>query len=544
MARKPGSRGFSVTYEDIIRSYLKELNEKNKDVPTYESLTEEERLQLIHIITIKAKKDISFFMKHIIQANVYWFYDLIFKLHLRYKNLCIVASRGLGKTYFATHILPIYHSFSKTRFYPAKHKCPKWHESMIIAYNEDMAKKFLSDPRDTIEENELLSNLIGSGLNIDWNKFQLQMVNKSAIVTKSFSGAIRGFHEAGVVAIDDLLSDKSELSPKAVKRDLNNIIKPITRRFRARTVLVGTRFSEDDIYGDWEDKAKQDTKNLYGFIKIYVELDKVTKTISICIEKPDGTIVKKLDTGFTDIYDYDELEEAEEDDPISFSREYSCNIVSDREVPFPKQVLMECRDYDLSYEIEKKSHVRYSGGLDSSNATTKDADETVLCLGKLDEDKNIIPVNIWGDNTLKAPDRILELKNKMISFGRPTVLAEKNSMGQTNIDFINLDNFNLVSFNTTRLSKIDITEFAEKFVKKKQLRLPYKTAQDREITMKLIHQLSGVREKKTRTGLKSYNGTTKHDDYYIAFILMIKQLLDQKNQPTKITSFTREDLFY
>ncbi|OYT15313.1 MAG: hypothetical protein B7C24_13695 [Bacteroidetes bacterium 4572_77] len=544
MARIPPNKAFSITYEDIINSYLTKLSKTQKDLPSYEDLSEKERVQLIAYITKKSKEDLGFFMEHIIQANVYWFHSLIFKLHIKYKNLCIVASRGLGKTYFATHILPIYHSFSKTKFYPDKLKPPKWHESMIIAYNEDMGKKFLSAPRDSIEENELLINLIGSGLNIDWNKFQLQMQNKSAIVTKSFSGAIRGFHEAGVVAIDDLLSDKSELSPKAVKRDLNNIVKPITRRFRARTVLVGTRFSEDDIYGDWEEKAKYDKKGLYGFIKLFVELDKEKQQVYICVEKPDGKIDKHLDTGITDIYDFDELEEAESDDPISFAREYGCEIVSDKQVPFPKNILMECRDYDLSYEIQKEKHRHYVGGLDSSNSIAKDADETVLALGYLDEDKNIVPTKFWADNTLTAPQRIEGLKKEMIKFGRPTVLAEKNSMGQTNIDFINHDNFHLIPFNTSRLSKIDITEFAEKFVKKKQIRLPYKTAEDREITLKLIHQLSGVREKITRTGLKSYNGTTKHDDYYIAFILMIKQLLDRAHIPTRVSSFTREDLKY
>jgi hypothetical protein len=78
-------------------------------------------------------------------------------------------------------------------------------------------------------------------------------------------------------------------------------------------------------------------------------------------------------------------------------------------------------------------------------------------------------------------------------------------------------------------------------IKSHKIKLPYKTAKDQRITDKLIHQLSGVRQKKTKGGLPTYTGTTAHDDYYIAFILMVKQL-SLKGGPTKIFSYKRNDL--
>ena len=272
MVMKTVNKEFLVTYKMILDRFIDDAISQGKDIPLYDNLTEEEKLQLIAHISKKAKLDFVFFMKYILQSDVYFFHDYIARAHKRYKNLCIVASRGIGKSYTISHALPIWHSYAKNTYYPTKLKAPKWHESMIIAYNDTMAIKFLSDPRDSVEENELLSTLIGKNLNIDWNKSQLQMANKSTIIGKSFAGAIRGYHEAGVVAIDDLLSDKSELSPNVVKHSINNIVRPITRRFRAKTVTVGTRFAEDDLYGDLEQKAIVDEgKGLYGFLKIYVE---------------------------------------------------------------------------------------------------------------------------------------------------------------------------------------------------------------------------------------------------------------------------------
>jgi len=545
MTRNTINKDFEVTYEIIIKSYLKELKENGKKIIEYEDLTDDEKLQIIAQMGRKIKiiengEGLNFFMKHIIQANVFWFHEKWNKLHIKYKNLCIVAPRGVGKTYWANHILPIYHSATKIQFFPDTVKPPKMHESMIIGYNEEMAKKFLADPRDSIETNEFLKNLIGQGANADWNKMQLDMENRTSIIAKSFSGAIRGYHEAGIVIADDLLSDKSELSPQILKSSLNNIVKPITRRFRARFLLVGTRFSEDDIYASSEERANiDDGKGLYGFYNIWVELDHDNKKVYIC-EQEGKEIKKHLDTGISDIYDYAELAEAQMEDPISFAREYECKIVSDKEVPFPSNVLLESRDMELSYEYEADKKKSYKGGLDSSNSTNKDSDETVLMIGYKDADNNIVPARIFADNTLIAPERITSMKNIMIDFKRPEILAEKNSMGQTNIDFINKDMFYLIPFNTSRTSKIDITEMAEKIVKGKRLKLPYKTAEDRRITDKLIHQLSGVREKKTRTGLRSYTGTTKHDDYYIAFILMVKQLLEGAGR-LKISSYKRTD---
>ena len=153
MTRNTINKEFVITYEIIIKSYLKELKENGKKIIEYEDLTDEEKLQIIaqmnnKIRVIKDGEGLNFFMKHIMQANVFWFHEIWNKLHIQFKNLCLVAPRGAGKTYLANQTLPIYHSATKIQFFPETVKPPKMHESMIIGYNEEMAKKFLADQRD------------------------------------------------------------------------------------------------------------------------------------------------------------------------------------------------------------------------------------------------------------------------------------------------------------------------------------------------------------------------------------------------------------
>ena len=93
-----------------------------------------------------------------------------------------------------------------------------------------------------------------------------------------------------------------------------------------------------------------------------------------------------------------------------------------------------------------------------------------------------------------------------------------------------------------RNKKVDLTDYASMQIKLNRVRFPYKTMKDKNITDKLIHQLSGVRSKLTRGGKISYDGSTKHDDYYVAFILLLKQCFDGFTKPMKVLGFKKDKL--
>ena len=99
MMGKTGKTGkseeFSRTYEDILKSYIIELNQHGADL-IYEKLDDKQRLELLDVLLKESKKNILLYMKHIVGAQIYWFHHKWFKNWIKYRNICNVASRGCG----------------------------------------------------------------------------------------------------------------------------------------------------------------------------------------------------------------------------------------------------------------------------------------------------------------------------------------------------------------------------------------------------------------------------------------------------------------
>lgn len=516
------------TYDDILKSFISELNHKGASLD-YGQLSDHEKLELLEVLISQCNEHMKPFMIHVLGYKWYWFHDYWFDAFKKYDINCAIASRGLGKSFFWTQCLNQYMNFIQ-----------KGYKSIVSSFNAPATFDFLKAIRDDVESNELLESRMPESKSSDWNKGNLEFKNKAHIKGISITSQIRRVHVNYFIA-DDILNDEVELAPEEVKRKVYATILPVINIRRGKFTLIGTKFAEDDIFSFLYEQSKD--QPTYHYMELRIELDEKKEMAYIILETEDGIIRKEADTGYTDIYSYDFLLSMKQVEPNYFYREYGCQIISGKDVPFPLDILHESRDRELSYEEEGDVKKLYTGGLDSAVSTNKGADESVLMIGYQDNEGYIIPSYIFADNKLDAPERTLELKKVMSKFKKPTVLAEKNSIGQTNIDYINKENYNLIPFFTSNDSKIDITEYASRLVKAGKVKFPYKKPRDQLKTDKLIHQLSGVKEKRTKGGKKSYDGTTKHDDWYIAFILMIKQMADRSGRRTTIKSFKRNELY-
>ena len=516
-------------YDDILISFIEELNSKGANL-VFNTLSEEKKLSLMTILVEQCNEHMKPFVLHVLGYKWHWFHNYWFESFKKYDINCVIAARGCGKSFMWTQMLNEYMNFIQ-----------KGYKAIICSYNDTATKDFLKDVRDDIENNLFLSSKIPESKSSDWNKGNLEFSNRSHITGISITSQIRRKHVNYFVA-DDILNDDVELPPEEIKKKVYATILPVINIRRGKFSLLGTKFAEDDIFSFLYEQSKQ--QSTYHYMELRVELDESEEKAYFILETEEGIIKKVVDTGNTNIYSYDFLLSLKQVEPNYFYREYGCQIVSGKDVPYPLDILIDSKDKEISYESSGDRSKSYVGGLDSAVSTNKDSDESVLMMGYQNKDNFIIPAYVYADNTLDAPRRLDEIKKSMNLFSKPQILAEKNSMGQTNIDHINLENFHLIPFHMDRNKKIDLTEYASRIVKGGKVKLPYKTSRDQMITDKIIHQLSGVREKRTRTGLKSYDGTTKHDDMYIAFILMIKQMADRSGMPTKIKSYTRENLKY
>jgi len=516
------------TYKEILESFIKELNNKGAKLD-YNNIDDKQRLELLDILLNQCNNHMRPFVVHILGHKWHWFHEYWFDAFKKYDINTVIAARGIGKSFHWTQMLNEYMNFIQRKY-----------KTIISSYNDTATKDFLKDIRDDIEFNELLSSKIPESKSSDWNKGNLEFTNRSHMKGISITSQIRRVHVNYFVA-DDILNDDVELPPEEIKRKVYATILPVINIRRGKFTLLGTKFAEDDIFSFMLEQAK--IQKTYHYMELRVELDEKEEKAYFILETEDGIVARIADTGNTDIYSYDFLLSMKQVEPNYFYREYGCQIVAGKDVPFPLDILLDSRDREISYEEVGDRKKRYIGGLDSAVSTNKGADESVLMIGyKNKENEKISPAVIYADNTLQSPERLAEIRKVMDSFFKPPILAEKNSMGQTNIEHINRKGYNLIPFHTDRLKKIDLTEYASRVVKSGKVSLPYKTSRDKMKTDKLIHQLSGVKEKKTRTGLRSYDGTTKHDDYYIAFILMLKELSNNEHMPTRVFAYTRDEL--
>lgn len=516
------------TYEEIIKSFIKELNSKGAKLD-YSKLSDVEKLELMNILAKECSKTMKPFSSHIQGYDWFWFHDKWLEVFQKYDWNCIVAARGLGKSFFWNRMLPDYLSSSINNY-----------KIIASSYNEEATFDFIKGCRQDYEENEFLATKMSSDNSLDWNKSTLDFNNKSSIKGISITSQIRRLHVNYFIA-DDILNDEQKLSPLQIKNKIFGTILPVLQRRRGKFTLVGTRFSDDDIYAYFKLKSEEQPEKYY-YCEIRVELDEINEKVYLVMEDHTGIIGRYLDTGITNLYDYQGLLAMKMSEPQLFAREYECKVVSDDDVPFPISALEKCKDKELSYSAVGEKRFAYVGGLDSANSTKETADSSVLMFMHQDKDELDCLDFIYEDNKTESPERLQLIKKHMSLFGKPSTLAEQNSMGLTNIQMLIRDGYRIEPFHTDINKKVDLTDYASVRVKSGKVRLPYKSLKDQELTNKLIHQLNGVRPKLTRTGKMSYDGTTKHDDLYIAFILALKQLSTKFGRRTQIYGLTREEL--
>lgn len=514
------------TYEDILRSFITELNNKGLNLK-YEDLDEQRKLELLDALSNQCKKHIRPFCEHVCGDTWYWFMDVWWNAYLDNNAICNVAARGLGKSHFWTKRLPQYLNFVKKGF-----------RTTVSSFNEPATFDFLKEIRDDIEHNHFLITKMPESKSSDWNKGNLDFRNTSRIKGISITSQIRRLHEHFFIC-DDILNDESDLSTEQAKSKIYGTILPTLQRKRGKFAIVGTRFSEDDIYSYMFESSK-DEKD-YRYVEIRIELDEENEIVYLVLTTENGEETRKKDSGVTDIYDFNRLRSMRKLQPNYFAREYECRVVSDHDIPFPGDSIKLCFDKDLSYEDYATDKIKYLGALDSSNSTSKRADSTVLMYGYVDDDKNYVLSHIYEDNKLETPQRMEEIKRVMDNFKKHNVLAEQNSMGLTNVHMLNNEGYNLTPLHLDRTKKIDYTDYASLQIKQSNVRIPYKTAKDQMKSDKLFSQLTGVRSVRRKGGNITYDGTTAHDDFYSAFILLLKNLSHRNTKPTSVISVKRQE---
>jgi hypothetical protein len=165
------------------------------------------------------------------------------KLVTQHDRVCILASRGLGKTFFFSEAYAIWRAIYR----PGK-------LTFILSAASAQAEEVLQHIKEEVESNPKLRWLLPSRVarkGSSWNKSQVIFSNGSRIVTAGFGTKKRGLHPDCII-VDDGLTDESAYSPTVRRKTNNYFFTAITNMVNpgGQIITVGTPFAIKDLYGE------------------------------------------------------------------------------------------------------------------------------------------------------------------------------------------------------------------------------------------------------------------------------------------------------
>lgn len=159
-------------------------------------------------------------------------------------RVCVLAPRDHSKTYFFDFALPLWKA---------------WHHpggrGYIFSATQDQAVRILSDIKDEIEDNPKFAHLMPKRKEM-WNATSVRLENGHRIYARGYGSKTRGAHPNWIV-VDDGLNDEDATSEGVRNKHIEYFFTAITNMIvpGGQIVVVGTPFSEQDLYGKLKETA-------------------------------------------------------------------------------------------------------------------------------------------------------------------------------------------------------------------------------------------------------------------------------------------------
>ena len=433
-----------------------------------------------------------------------------------YNKLCIIAARGLGKSFEFDMAYPIWNMFRYEKDTVLKKqstdiKMSK--EGLSVTFNLDLARTMLRNIKDTIEGNDELRDALKPDGRDGWGKEAIETKKGSRWFIKSYGSTTRGLH-LGRIVLDDFLSQavlySKEQNDKFIETfdsEIMNVLEP-----RGSIVVVGTPFSEFDLYA----KLKK---------------DKSWKVFEYPGILPDGRIQNP--ERFTYKYYMDMKNSI---GTTVFSREILCKPISDDSSIFPyaylQKAIINMQDITLvsdiqSYRIKFK---RVVVGADFAISGTASADYSVFTVWGVDDLENFYLVHIWRKKGASHNEQVAQLVSIDANFRPNDIVCENNGFQRIMIELARERGMkNLHEFTTTGWNKKDLyaglPSLAAMF-ERQQIRVPYGDENSKQIADTMFGEFNSI----AFTDKGKLESVSDHDDIAMSTFLAIKGLKDKTNQ--------------
>ena len=435
-----------------------------------------------------------------------------------YENACIIASRGLGKTFEVDLALPLWRMYG--------YRKPKWGQrstienrnrkkGIIITNEFGLGKDILKDIREEIINNDIIGEVLRPDTLGSLGKESIETKNGSIIKLSSYGSSVRGQHP-GWIHLDDFLNRSALYSNEANEKfieSFNGEIRPALET-HGHLVVVGTPFKTGDLY----DQLKKD-KNF-----IVVEYPAVM---------PDGTLTSPFRLSKEKL-----LKERASLGSLVFSREYLVKPISDDATIFPWEYLNTAKDTDYSFVTNIDNlHIKFDRvvmGCDFAISGNVGADSSVFSVWGIiyGEDKGkdkYYLIGIWKKKGASHNEQVSRIVGMDSSFSPNSIIPESNGFqiilanmaedrGLTNIN----------PFNTTSGIKKDLYSGLPSLAvlfERGQIHVPYGDEKSRDISDWLLGEFNMIAFDSDKGKLEA---TSDHDDGVMSSFFAINDLRENR----------------
>ncbi|MGI4851877.1 MAG: terminase large subunit domain-containing protein [Janthinobacterium lividum] len=333
---------------------------------------------------------------------------------------CVLASRGLGKTFFFSEAYPIWRAI----YHPGK-------VTFILSATKSQAEEVLDHIKKQVEENPELQWLVPQRKGLTWNKSQIKFSNGSRIVTAGFGTRKRGLHPDCII-VDDGLTDESLYSPTVRRKAIKYFYSAITNMLNPGGIIivVGTPFHKMDLYGT----LKVNPAYTYRVFPAIVNgIPVFPKRFSY-----DFLMAKKREIG-----------------AIIFAQEIECKPISDEASLFPQQLFqgdgVECMGLKLGmpYEFWRDAGVSLFMGVDFALSAQTGADYTVIFVMGVDDAGNRYWVDIIREHGLAYKSQLSLINTVARKYEVQLAVLEANQAQRIfGDDLINKTDLPIKKYNT------------------------------------------------------------------------------------------------
>ncbi len=435
----------------------------------------------------------DFFFERVLGKTLKPFHKEWFQILNTYKRIVISAPTGFGKTSIFGVAYPIWLAF----FRPNS-------QSLIISKNiKTQSSNVLEEIKSTIEDNEILKQMLPVDKKQYWTKEKINTNNGSKIFYSSYTQNVRGTH------VDYVFCDEISTFPET-----QLFFRDVTTRVIAKggtIAAVSTCLTTTDLLA-------QLMKNPAYFSKKYPA---IVKGQSIWPESFSLEVLSKI---------------RKEGGESNFQKNYMCNPRSEVEgTIFPLQKIMECYDYDRGFttECDGKGMIVIACDFAISNSPTADFDAYVV-LEKINNFFIIKHIEVHKGFPIDAKIRRIQQIYEMYDTEdiKPKIVIDESHVGKAVSDGLISNGLGSIkqSFHSQARNSLLIT--LRNIIDGKKLVIP-KIKSDKKadrLTDDLTVQLIGFKETKSPvTGNINYLSTAGHDDIAMALALAVKQATKQKS---------------